>query len=81
MELGNCYTELADWKLQEERFKNEDEIRKKTGKISHPVDTGFIEALKKGLPLCSGIAIGVDRMAMIFADVDSIDKLKLLSVE
>lgn len=80
MELGNCYTELADWKLQEERFKNEDKIRKETGKIQHPVDTGFIDSLKKGLPLCSGIAIGVDRLAMIFADVDSIDKLKLISV-
>ncbi len=81
IELGNCYTELADWKLQEERFKKENKIRKKSRKINHPVDSGFIDALKKGLPLCSGIAIGVDRLAMIFADVDSIEKLKLISIE
>ncbi|MEI6326896.1 MAG: amino acid--tRNA ligase-related protein [Candidatus Roizmanbacteria bacterium] len=81
VELGNCYSELTDWPLQEERLRKEQQERAKSGKISHPTDWGFIESLKKGLPDCSGIAIGVDRLAMIFADVDSIDKIKLVSFE
>ena len=80
IELGNCYSELTDWPLQEERFKKEYEERKKSGKIDHPVDWGFIEALKKGLPDSTGIAIGVERLAMIFVNVESIDALKLISI-
>jgi elongation factor P--beta-lysine ligase len=80
IELGNCYSELTEWPLQEERLRKEQQERAKSGKISHPTDWGFIESLKKGLPECSGIAIGVDRLAMIFANVDSIEKLKLVSL-
>lgn len=73
IELGDCYTELTDWKEQERRFKKEK-------KVIHPVDKGYIEALKYGLADCSGIAIGFDRLAMIFANVKSIDQLKLINI-
>lgn len=81
IELGDCYSELTDWKEQEIRFKKENSLRKINKKIKHPVDKGFIEALKYGLKLCSGIAIGVERLAMIFAQVNSIDKLKLINIK
>lgn len=81
LELGNCYEELTDWQEQERRFKNDELLRKQNGKIQHPVDWGFIDALKKGLPTCAGIAIGVERLGMIFADVDSIDKIKLIRID
>lgn len=80
VELGDCYTELTDWKEQEKRFLNEDKQRKKLKKISHPIDKGFIEALKYGLVPCSGIAIGFDRLALIFAGVAKIDELKLINI-
>ena len=80
IELGDCYTELADWKEQEERFLKEDKQRKKLGKINHPIDKGFIQALKYGLPPCAGIAIGVERLAMVFLGFDSIDKLKVVDI-
>lgn len=80
LELGDCYTELTDWEEQKKRMNEEQLIRKKLKKISHPVDKGFIEALKYGLPDCSGIAIGFERLAMIFADADSINKLRLISI-
>lgn len=72
IELGDCYTELTDWKEQETRFKKE--------KVIHPIDKGYIEALKCGLLDCSGIAIGFERLVMIFANIDSIDKLKLINI-
>jgi elongation factor P--beta-lysine ligase len=80
VELGNCYSELTDWKEQETRFANERKARKESGKTDHPVDTGFIDALKTGLPDCSGIAIGMDRLQMMFANAESIEETKLLSV-
>lgn len=81
IELGDCYSELTDWKEQQKRFVQEAYKRKKQDKISHPIDKGFIEALKYGLVDCSGIAIGIERLAMIFAGVDSIDKLKLINIK
>lgn len=80
VELGDCYTELTDWKEQEERFNEEYRKRKMAKKINHPIDKGFIEALQYGLADCAGIAIGFDRLAMIYANATSIDDLKLISI-
>lgn len=80
IELGDCYSELTDWKEQEKRFEIEALRRKKTGKISHEIDKGMVAALKYGLPKCSGIAIGFERLAMIFAGARSINELKLINV-
>lgn len=80
VELGDCYTELTDPKEQRSRFEDEDTKRRKLGLTNHPVDWGFVEALEHGLPECSGIAIGFERLAMIFADVISIHDLRLIDV-
>ena len=80
IELGNCYSELADWKLQEKRLADEAALRAASDRISHPSDTGFVDSLKKGLPDSAGIAIGIERLAMIFTDTKSITGLKLITV-
>jgi elongation factor P--(R)-beta-lysine ligase len=69
LELGDAYSELTDAKEQEERFNNELKELKRLGKTMYEYDHDFIEALKLGLPECSGIAVGVDRLVMLFADV------------
>ncbi len=81
IELGDCYTELTDYKEQAKRFKEEVLKRETTKKNRHSIDKGFIEALKYGLPDCAGIAIGFERLAMIFAGADAIEKLKLIRIE
>jgi elongation factor P--beta-lysine ligase len=81
VELGNCYGELTDPKLQKIRFEKEAKMRHEAKKIEHPVDYGFIEALEKGMPACSGIAMGVGRLAMIVADIESLDRLQLITIE
>ena len=68
LELGDCYSELTDWKEQEERFEHELRELHRMGKTTYDYDHDFIEALKVGLPDCSGIAVGVDRLVMLFAD-------------
>lgn len=81
MEIGGFCRELTDWKEQEKRFIEQEKKRQKAGLTAHTIDKGFIEALKYGLPDCTGAGIGFDRLAMIFADVDSINKLKLIEIK
>jgi len=79
VELGDCYTELTDWKEQKQRFLKEQRERQKARKVNHKIDWQFIEVLKKGLPKCAGMAIGFDRLAMIFANCQDIRNLKLIN--
>jgi len=81
IELGDCYTELTDWQEQERRFEIEQKKRIDEKKILHPVDKGFIEALKYGLNPCAGIAIGVERLAMVMLGQSTIKNLKLFCYE
>ena len=72
LELGDAYSELTDWREQEARFKKEIKEIKRLGKTLYDYDHDFIEALKNGLPECAGIAAGVDRLIMLFANVTDI---------
>lgn len=77
LELGDCYSELTDWREQQNRFNNELMEIKRLGKTLYDYDHNFIEALKAGLPDCSGIAVGVDRLVMLFANAKSIQETLL----
>lgn len=68
LELGNCFSELTDWKEQEARCLADLAERKNLGRTEYPMDTDFIEALKMGMPETGGIAVGVDRLVALFAD-------------
>lgn len=81
LELGDCYSELTDWNEQEERFEDELAEIRRSGKTVYDYDHDFIEALKMGLPDCSGIAVGVDRLVMLFADTKHIQDILLFPVE
>lgn len=72
LELGNCFSELTDWKEQEARCIADLAERKALGRTEFPMDTDFIEALKMGMPETGGIAVGVDRLVALFADTPDI---------
>lgn len=72
LELGNCFSELTDWREQEARCKADLAERKRLGKTEFGMDHDFIEALKMGMPPTGGIAVGVDRLVTLFADVPDI---------
>jgi lysyl-tRNA synthetase class 2 len=72
VELGNCFSELTDWKLQRERFELDHAERKRLNKIEFPIDEDLIEALKSGMPVVSGIAVGIDRLIMLAVDVPAV---------
>jgi lysyl-tRNA synthetase class 2 len=72
MELGNAFSELTEPGEQAGRFTKELAQRKNQGKSEYGMDTDFIEALKSGMPETAGIAVGVDRLVMLVADVETI---------
>ena len=64
VELANGYQELTDAKEQLERFEADNLWREVNGKLSMPIDHNLIDAMRVGLPKCSGVAIGLDRLLM-----------------
>ncbi|MFH0750186.1 MAG: EF-P lysine aminoacylase EpmA [Candidatus Gottesmanbacteria bacterium] len=72
LELGDCYEELTDWKEQQKRFDAELAEIKRLGKTSYVYDHDFIKALKVGMPETSGIAVGLDRLIMLFGNMTDI---------
>ena len=75
VELANGFNELTDADQQLMRFRADNEIRLDMNKEQRPIDDNFIAALKYGLPKCSGVALGVDRLLMLALGAKSIDKV------
>ena len=73
MELANGYQELTDAGEQERRFERENKLRKVRGEETSPIDCRLIAALQHGLPECSGVALGVDRLLMSILKLERID--------
>lgn len=81
IELGNAFSELTDADEQEARMKEDLIVRKSLGKVEYQMDQDFIEALRLGMPRTGGIAVGVDRLVMLFSDSASIKDTLLFPVE
>ncbi len=74
IELCNGFTELTDSTEQKRRFQLELDRRKQAGMQVYPMPEPFLNILHS-LPLTSGNALGIDRLVMLFADVDEIDQV------
>lgn len=73
IELGNGFFELNDANEQSARFDREIAHRQQQGLPVVAKDQLFLDALQAGLPDCSGIAIGLDRLLMIMAGCATIE--------
>jgi lysyl-tRNA synthetase class 2 len=71
-ELANGFNELTDPKEQIKRFEQDRFIRKKNNKPLPEIDPTLIDSLNIGLPTCSGVALGIDRLLMLKQDAHSI---------
>lgn len=67
VELANGFHELTDASLQQARFR-EDNFKRQAQGLEHcQEDIYLLGALHHGLPACSGVALGIDRLlALIF---------------
>lgn len=72
LELANGFHELADAGEQRTRFEAERAAAAADQKPQRPIDERFIAALQAGLPDCSGVAIGLDRVLMVLLQEDNI---------
>src|SRR3989338_4927527 len=77
LELVDCYSELTDYSEQKKRFRNEFQLIKNKKITTRTIDNEFLDALQYGLPVCSGAALGIDRLVMLFTDSVSIDEVLL----
>jgi lysyl-tRNA synthetase class 2 len=71
IELGNAFEELTDPEEQRKRFEKDMQARARAYGPDFPpcpTDEGFLGALAEGIPPSGGIAIGVDRMVMLYGD-------------
>jgi lysyl-tRNA synthetase, class II len=76
-ELGNGYSELNDPVEQRARFEQEQFARDAGDAERGSVDEDYLRALEYGMPPTGGLGIGMDRVAMLLAGVDSIKEVIL----
>jgi len=71
-ELCNAYSELNDPIDQLERFQQQLRLSEKGDDEAMFIDMDFVRALEYGMPTCSGMGIGIDRLTMFMTDQPSI---------
>lgn len=72
LELANGFSELNDPHEQRERFLQANDRRVEAGLVPLPIPEPFLHELAS-LPPSAGIALGIDRLVMLFAGASRID--------
>ena len=81
IELANGFHELTDAREQGQRFAQDNRKRAQRGLDQQPVDYNLLDALTAGLPDCSGVALGVDRLIMLALGAESLAEVIAFPVD
>lgn len=81
LELANGFHELSDAREQLRRFQQDNLQREKMGLPVRVIDTRLLAALQAGIPNCSGVALGVDRVLMIAMGTESIKEVISFAID
>jgi len=76
-ELCNAYSELNDPIDQLNRFQEQLRLSQKGDDEAMFIDMDFVRALEYGMPTCSGMGIGIDRLTMFMTNQPSIQDVLL----
>ena len=80
LEIANGFSELTDPEEQRRRFERDLEERARLGRRTFPVPEVFLEALDR-MPEAAGMALGIDRLAMVLTDSARIDDVVAFTPE
>ncbi|MGG2143704.1 elongation factor P--(R)-beta-lysine ligase [Symbiopectobacterium sp. RP] len=80
IELANGFRELTDSDEQRQRFEQDNRKRAANGLSQQPIDEYLLAALKQGMPACSGVALGVDRLIMLALKAETIGEVMAFTV-
>lgn len=65
LELANGYDECLDASELRQRFEADNAQRQQQGKALMPIDENLLAAIDAGMPACTGVALGLDRLLML----------------
>ena len=80
LELANGFSELTDAEEQRKRFEEALRVRDAKNWSRYAMPEKFLQALP-AMPDAAGIALGIDRLAMILADASKIDDVVTFAPE
>lgn len=81
MELANGYDELLDADELYHRFEQDNQQRKQQNKPVMPIDKNLLAAMEAGLPQCTGVALGLDRLMMLDLNKQKIEEVQTFKFE
>ena len=81
IEIANGYQELTDADQQLERFTHEQRLRSENKLEEVPIDTRLLGALAHGLPMCAGVAVGLDRLLMLALGAERISEVMAFATD
>ena len=76
VEIGNAFAEETDGRELARRLDASNAARMRAGRPTHPVDPLFFEAVSR-MPRAAGIAVGLDRLAMVLTGASSIAEVQV----
>lgn len=81
VELANGFHELTDASEQRQRFEQDNRKRTQRGLPQRAIDEHLLSALAAGIPDCSGVALGVDRLIMLALGAESLAEVLAFPID
>jgi len=75
LELANGYDECQDAEELRRRFAQDNRQRQQQAKPEMPVDEHFLAAMSAGLPSCTGVALGLDRLMLLITQKQRLEEV------
>ena len=76
IEIANGYNELLDADELRRRFTEDNKRRQDQSMAEMPIDNNLLAAMKSGMPECSGVALGFDRIVMLALNKQNIQAVQ-----